>query len=40
MNINIEDIQMDNSWKEILKEEFEKTYFSQIKEFLLEEKKQ
>lgn len=40
MIINIDEIQMDDSWKEILKEEFEKQYFSQIKEFLLEEKKQ
>lgn len=40
MIINIDEIQMDDSWKEILKEDFENPYFSNIKEFLLEEKKQ
>jgi uracil-DNA glycosylase len=30
--------QIEASWKEILKEEFEKSYFAALKEFLLEEK--
>jgi uracil-DNA glycosylase len=30
--------QIEESWKEILKEEFNKPYFSELKEFLLEEK--
>lgn len=33
-NVNIEE-----SWKELLKDEFEAEYFSKLKEFLLEEKK-
>lgn len=40
MTIDLNDIKMDESWKQVLKDEFEKTYFSQIKQFLLEEKKQ
>ncbi len=31
---------LDNSWKELLKEEFEKPYFPALKSFLLQEKKQ
>ena len=30
--------QIEASWKEVLKEEFEKQYFKELKEFLLEEK--
>jgi uracil-DNA glycosylase len=29
---------IEDSWKEILKDEFEKQYFKKLKEFLLEEK--
>jgi len=32
--------QIDESWKEILKEEFEKEYFVRLKDFLTDEKKQ
>lgn len=39
MAIDIDTIQMDQSWKNVLKDEFFKPYFSQIKKFLLEEKK-
>ena len=31
-------VQIENSWKEVLKEEFEKPYFSELKEFLVDEK--
>lgn len=30
--------QIEASWKEVLKEEFEKPYFSELKEFLVDEK--
>src|SRR5512135_769040 len=30
--------QIEASWKEVLKEEFEKQYFKELKEFLLQEK--
>lgn len=32
-------VQIDNSWYQVLKEEFEKPYFQQLKEFLVAEKK-
>jgi len=32
-------VQIEESWKEILHEEFEKPYFSQLKDFLIEEKR-
>jgi len=38
ISVDINDIKIENSRKEILKEEFSKLYFSQIKEFLLQEK--
>lgn len=31
---------IDDSWKSVLREEFEKPYFSRLKQFLVEEKKQ
>ena len=40
MSVYIEKIQIEKWWKNILKEEFEKPYFNQIKEFLLREKKE
>lgn len=33
------DPKLDSSWKDFLKEEFNQPYFSQLKEFLIEEKK-
>jgi uracil-DNA glycosylase len=38
MVVNIENIQMDASWKNVLAEEFQKPYFAEIKTFLLTEK--
>lgn len=38
MSVNLDSIQIDQSWKEVLKDEFQKPYFSQIKEFLAQEK--
>ena len=38
MAVDITSIQLDYSWKEILKDEFQKPYFSDIKDFLLQEK--
>ena len=38
MAIDINAIQMDPSWKEVLKEEFQKEYFVKIQEFLEQEK--
>ena len=35
---DIHDIQIDDSWKTILADQFAKTYFTHIKEFLLQEK--
>ena len=32
--------QIENSWKEILEDEFNKPYFNQLKEFLIAEKKE
>ena len=36
--IAIDSIQMDSSWKEVLRDEFQKPYFAQIKDFLVQEK--
>jgi len=38
MTVDIDSIQIDQSRKEVLKDEFQKPYFSQIKEFLTQEK--
>jgi uracil-DNA glycosylase len=38
MPVNLDSIQIDQSWKEVLKDEFQKPYFSHIKEFLTQEK--
>jgi uracil-DNA glycosylase len=38
MSVDTNSIQIDQSWKEVLKDEFQKPYFSQIKEFLMQEK--
>ncbi len=38
MAVNIDDIQMDASWKKVLAEEFQKPYFAEIKQFLVAEK--
>lgn len=35
---NTAGIQIDNSWKEVLDDEFQKPYFAQIKQFILNEK--
>jgi uracil-DNA glycosylase len=32
-------ILLDESWKEVLKEEFEKPYFQELKAFLVDEKR-
>lgn len=40
MSVYIETIKMEAKWKEMLKEEFEKPYFDQIKSFLLKEKEE
>ncbi|MFZ2150559.1 MAG: uracil-DNA glycosylase [Candidatus Absconditicoccaceae bacterium] len=37
-SVDINNVNIENSWKEVLKEEFSKPYFLQIKEFLLQEK--
>lgn len=38
MGVEIENIQMDASWKNVLVEEFQKPYFAEIKNFLMQEK--
>jgi len=38
MIVNLDSIHIDQSWKEVLKDEFQKPYFFQIKEFLTQEK--
>gem|GEM_PF-2385410 len=38
MSVDIDSIQIDQSRKEVLKDEFQKPYFSQIKEFLTQER--
>jgi len=38
MVVDIQDIQMDASWKDVLAVEFQNTYFAEIKKFLLLEK--
>lgn len=38
MPVNLDSIQIEQSRKEVLKDEFQKPYFSQIKEFLTQEK--
>ena len=38
MEVKMEDIRMDASWKAQLANEFQKPYFSGIKEFLLKER--
>ena len=35
----VKDVQIEASWKEVLKEEFQKPYFAAIKQFLVKEKK-
>lgn len=39
MQINLDEIKIENSWKEVLKDEFKAPYFLQIKKNLLEAKK-
>lgn len=36
--VNLDLIQIENSWKEILKDEFDKPYFAQIQDFLVKER--
>jgi len=36
--VDINNVNIENSWKEVLKEEFSKPYFLKIKEFLIQEK--
>jgi len=38
MSVELDSIQIEKSWKEVLKDEFSKPYFLQIKEFLKKEK--
>jgi hypothetical protein len=38
INVNIDNIQIDPTRKEILKDEFQKKYFLEIKKKLIEEK--
>jgi uracil DNA glycosylase len=38
ISVDINNINIDNSWKEVLKDDFLKDYFLKIKEFLLQEK--
>lgn len=38
ISVDINNVNIENKWKEVLKEEFSKPYFLKIKEFLLEEK--
>lgn len=38
MDINIDNIKIEKSWKKILKEEFNKDYFKEIKSYLIKEK--
>lgn len=40
MSVYIETIKMEEKWKEMLKEDFAKPYFDQIKNFLLKEKEE
>jgi len=40
MSVYIENIKMEENWKNALKEEFRKDYFTKIKDFLLLEKTQ
>jgi uracil DNA glycosylase len=40
MSVYIDDIKIEEKWKEILKDEFKKDCFIQIKDFLLKEKQQ
>ena len=38
MEVKIDDIRMDTSWKTQLAKEFQQPYFAGIKEFLLQER--
>ena len=38
MGVEIVDVQMDASWKQVLADEFTQPYFAEIKQKLLEEK--